>query len=82
MMPLALAHVHLDPRAENLQIIIGESTTLMKADQTNNRIKDVLSFGFLSFDTKIQSSPFVEDSGIKLISLTFTLSEILFFCHD
>lgn len=42
MMALALACVQLDPCAENLQIIIGESATLMKADQRNNIIKNVL----------------------------------------
>lgn len=41
-MLLALAYVRLDPCAENLQIIIGKNAMPMKADQTNNRIKDVL----------------------------------------
>lgn len=40
--PLDLACMCLDPCAENLQIIIWGNVLFMKADQTNNRIKDDL----------------------------------------
>lgn len=40
--PLDLACMRLDPCAENLQIIMWGNVLFMKADQTNNRIKDDL----------------------------------------